>query len=74
MWALNPLISIDFFDMVLPSNEDNLEAMTSLKSPWGYMHNQSYFLLELDQMDIVGNKDPISSRDIDLVIKSHPCT
>jgi hypothetical protein len=50
IWAQGSLANIDSLDLVLPSNEAIIEAMTSLDKPWEYLHHRSYFLLELSQI------------------------
>jgi hypothetical protein len=35
----------------LPSNEEIIEAMTSLDKPWDDLHHRSYFLLELRRIE-----------------------
>jgi hypothetical protein len=47
IWAQGSLTNVDLLDLVLPSNEAVIEAMTSLDKPWEDLHHRSYFLLEL---------------------------
>jgi hypothetical protein len=47
IWAQGSLANIDFLDLVLPSDEAVIEAMTSLDRPWDDLHHRSYFLPEL---------------------------
>jgi len=42
---------MDCHDIVLPSEEEILEAMTSVERQWGDMHHRSYFLLDLHQVE-----------------------
>jgi hypothetical protein len=38
-------------DLVLPSDEEIIEAMTSPDKPWDDLHHRSYFLLELRRIE-----------------------
>jgi hypothetical protein len=51
IWAQGYLANIDSLDLVLPSDEAVIEAMTSLDRPWGDLHHRSYFLPELSQIE-----------------------
>jgi hypothetical protein len=51
IWALGSLANIDSLDLVLPSNEAVIEAMTSPNKPWEDLHHRSYFLLELSRIE-----------------------
>jgi hypothetical protein len=51
IWAQGSLTNIDLLDLVLPSDEVVIEAMTSLDKPWEDLHHRSYFLLELSQIE-----------------------
>jgi hypothetical protein len=44
IWAQDSLATTDSLDLVLPSNETVIEAMTSPEKPWDYLHHRSYFL------------------------------
>jgi hypothetical protein len=50
IWAQNSLVNTDSLDLVLPSDEAIIEAMTSLDKPWEYLHHRSYFLPELHRI------------------------
>jgi hypothetical protein len=47
IWAQGSLTNTDSLDLVLPSDEAVIEAMTSLNKPWEDLHHISYFLPEL---------------------------
>jgi hypothetical protein len=47
IWAQGSLANTDSLDLVLPSDEAVIEAMTSLDKPWEDLHHRSYFLLKL---------------------------
>jgi hypothetical protein len=49
--AQGSLANIDSLDLVLPSDEAVIEAMTSLDKLWEYLHHRSYFLPELRRID-----------------------
>lgn len=49
--AVNSFAYRDCLDMVLPSNEAILEALTRPDKPWEDMHYHSYFLLALDKIE-----------------------
>jgi hypothetical protein len=44
IWAQGSLTNTDSLDLVLPSDEAVIEAMTSLDKPWEDLHHRSYFL------------------------------
>jgi hypothetical protein len=47
IWAQGSLADTDSLDVVLPSDEAIIEAMTSLERPWDDLHHRSYFLPKL---------------------------
>jgi hypothetical protein len=47
IWAQGSLTNVDLLDLVFPSDEAVIEAMTSLDKPWEDLHHRSYFLPEL---------------------------
>jgi hypothetical protein len=47
IWAQGSLANTDSLDLVLPSDEAVIEAMTSPDKPWEDLHHRSYFLPEL---------------------------
>jgi hypothetical protein len=47
IWAQGSLVDADSLDLVLPSDEAIIEAMTSLDKTWEDLHHRSYFLPEL---------------------------
>jgi hypothetical protein len=50
IWAQGSLATTDSLDLVLPSDEAMIEAMTSPEKPWEDLHHRSYFLPELNQI------------------------
>jgi hypothetical protein len=51
IWAQGSLATTDSLDLVLPSDEEVIEAMTSLDKPWDDLHHRSYFLPELHRIE-----------------------
>jgi hypothetical protein len=51
IWAQSSLATTDSLDLVLPSDETAIEAMTSLDKPWEDLHHRSYFLPNLRQIE-----------------------
>jgi hypothetical protein len=51
IWAHGSLANIDSLDLVLPSDEAIIEAMTSPYKPWEDLHHRSYFLPELSRIE-----------------------
>jgi hypothetical protein len=51
IWAQGSLANTDSLDLVLPSNEAVIKAMTSLDKPWEDLHHRSYFLPELSRIE-----------------------
>jgi hypothetical protein len=51
IWAQGSLADTDSLDLVLPSDEAIIEAMTSLDKPWDDLHHRSYFLPELRRIE-----------------------
>jgi hypothetical protein len=47
IWAQGSLADTDSLDLVLPSDEDIIEEMTSLDIPCDDIHHRSYFLPNL---------------------------
>jgi hypothetical protein len=47
IWAQGSLANVDSLDLVFPSDEAVIEAMTSPGKPWEDLHHIPYFLLEL---------------------------
>jgi hypothetical protein len=45
------LLPLDSLDLVLPSDEAVIEAMTSPYKPWEDLHHRSYFLPELHRIE-----------------------
>jgi hypothetical protein len=52
IWAQCSLADTDSLDLVLPSYEVIIEAMTSLDRPWDDLHHRSYFIPELRQIEV----------------------
>jgi hypothetical protein len=50
-WAQGSLADTDSLDLVFPSDEVIIEAMTSLDRPWDDLHHRSYFLPELRRIE-----------------------
>jgi hypothetical protein len=51
IWAQGSLASTDSLDIVFPSDEAIIEAMTSPDKPWEDLHHKSYFLPELHRIE-----------------------
>jgi hypothetical protein len=51
IWAQNSLVDTDSLDLVLPSDEAIIEAMTGLDKPWEDLHHRSYFLPALHRIE-----------------------
>jgi hypothetical protein len=51
IWAQGSLVDTDSLDLVFPSDEAIMEAMTSLDKPWDDLHHRSYFLPELSRIE-----------------------
>jgi hypothetical protein len=51
IWAQNSLVNTDSLDLVLPSDEAIIEAMTGPDKPWEDLHHRSYFLPELHRIE-----------------------
>lgn len=51
IWAQGSLDHTDLLELVLPSDESIIEAMTSLDKPWDDLHHRSYFLPELSRIE-----------------------
>jgi hypothetical protein len=47
IWAQGSLAHTNSLDLVFPSDEAIIEAMTSPDKPWEDLHHRSYFLPEL---------------------------
>jgi hypothetical protein len=52
IWAQGSLANINSLDLVLPSDEVVIEAMTSPDKPWEDLHHRSYFLPELSRIEV----------------------
>jgi hypothetical protein len=51
IWAQDSLATTDSLDLVFPSDEAILEALTGLDRPWDDLHHRSYFLPELRRIE-----------------------
>jgi hypothetical protein len=51
IWAQDSLVNTDSLDLVLPSDEAIIEAMTGPDKPWEDLHHRSYFLPELHRIE-----------------------
>jgi hypothetical protein len=52
IWAQGSLANTDSLDLVFPSDEEVIEAMTSSDKPWDDLHHRSYFLPELSRIEV----------------------
>jgi hypothetical protein len=50
IWAQGSLANVDSLDLVLPSDEAVIEAMTSPDKTWEDLHHRSYFLPNLSRI------------------------
>jgi hypothetical protein len=50
-WAQGSLATTDSLDLVFPSDEAIIEALTSPDKPWDDLHHRSYFLPELGRIE-----------------------
>ena len=64
MWLLDSPAFEDSLDLVLPSDEAILEAMTESEQPWEDMHHRCYFLPEIESLENV-ECDLTSERETD---------
>jgi hypothetical protein len=51
IWAQGSLATTDSLDLVFPSDEAVIKAMTSPDKPWEDLHHRSYFLPELSRIE-----------------------
>jgi hypothetical protein len=51
IWAQDSLVNTNSLDLVLPSDEAIIKAMTGLDKPWEDLHHRSYFLSELHRIE-----------------------
>jgi hypothetical protein len=51
IWTQGSLTDTDSLDLVFPSDEAIIEAMTSPNKPWDDLHHKSYFLPELRRIE-----------------------
>jgi hypothetical protein len=51
IWAQGSLATTDPLDLVFPSDEVILEALTGPDRPWDDLHHRSYFLPELRRIE-----------------------
>jgi hypothetical protein len=51
IWAQGSLATTDSLDLIFPSDEAVIKAMTSLDKPWEDLHHRSYFLPELHRIE-----------------------
>ena len=61
-WAVQSSHAHDYLDMVFPSDEVIIEAMSGVEPPWEELHNISHFLLELDRLEREDFRDVINER------------
>jgi hypothetical protein len=52
IWAQDSLVNTDSLDLVLPSDEAIIEAMTGPDKPWEDLHHRSYFLPALHRIEV----------------------
>ena len=50
-WTLDSTSALDCLDIVLPSEEEILEAMMGVDQPWEDLHHHSYFLPPLHEIE-----------------------
>jgi hypothetical protein len=51
IWAQGSLTTTDSLDLVFPSDEEIIEALTGPDRPWDDLHHRSYFLRELRRIE-----------------------
>ena len=51
IWAQNSLVNTDSLELVFPSDEAIIKAMTGPDKPWEDLHHRSYFLPELHRIE-----------------------
>ena len=61
-WAVQSSHAHECLDMVFPSDEAIIEAMSSVEPPWEELHHRSYFLPLLDHLDHEDYRDILSHR------------
>ena len=59
-WAVQSSHAHDCLDMVFPSGEAIIEAMSGVESPWEELHHISYFLPPLDRLEHEDYRDILS--------------
>jgi hypothetical protein len=52
IWAQGSLANTNSLNLVFPSDEAILEALTDLDRPWDDLHHKSYFLPELRSIEV----------------------
>jgi hypothetical protein len=52
IWAQGSLTNVDSLDLVFPSDEAVIKAMTSMDKPLEDLHHRSYFLPELSRIEV----------------------
>lgn len=52
-WHLDNPTTIDSLDLILPSDEAIMEAMTETERPWEDLHHRSYSSLDLNNMQVI---------------------
>jgi hypothetical protein len=52
IWAQGSLSNIDSLELLLPSNEVVLEALTGSNRPWDDLHHKYYFLPKLRRIEV----------------------
>jgi hypothetical protein len=52
IWAQCSLANTNSLDLVFPSDEAVIEAMTSLDKPWDDLHHKYFFLPELSKIEV----------------------
>ena len=61
-WAVQSSHAHDFLDMVFPSDEAIIEAMSGVEPPWEELHHRSYFLPELDLLEHEDYREILSQK------------
>ena len=61
-WEVQSSHAHDYLDMVFPSDEAIIEAMSGVEPPWEELHHRSYFLPPLDHLEHEDYRDILSQR------------
>ena len=61
-WAVQSSHAHDYLDMVFPSDEAIIEAMSGVEPPWEELHHRSYFLPPLHCLEHEDYREILSQR------------